>query len=204
MIKNVIFDFGKVLVDYDFNPMMESLFSDERERRVFKDMVCGREFIDRCDLGEESFQEIIDKTKEQYPQWSEQLQVFHDRQLDAITEEFPGMRRIIERLKESGYRVFGLTNWSNDVYSVIEKFSICRMLEGVIISSEERLIKPDPAIYRCLCERFGLKPEECLFTDDKAINVEGARSIGMQAVQFVDAIQFEKALPEYGIHTNRV
>lgn len=194
MIKNLVFDFGGVLICYDFPSIVKPLFADDAERRAFEEVVCSDEFMNRCDLGVEPFAEIIRKLQEQYPRWERQLQEFHDRQLDAMTGEMPGMRDLLARLKAEGYHIYGLTNWSETVYPVIEKFDILQMMEGTLISSEEKLLKPDAAIYHRLCEKFGLSPQECLFTDDRQVNVDGALAVGMQAVLFTNAKEYEKSL----------
>lgn len=194
MIRNLIFDFGGVLIGYDYQSLVKTLFDDEAERRAFQELVCSEEFMTRCDLGEESFAEIIRKQQELYPRWKRQLQEFHDRNVDAMTGEMPGMRELLIRFKAEGYHLYGLTNWSEAVYRVIEKFDILQMMEGTLFSSEEKMLKPDAAIYRRLCEKFGLRPEECLFTDDKQVNVDGALAVGMQAVLFTNAKEYEKSL----------
>ena len=102
------------------------------------------------------------------------------------------MQPLLERLKAGGLRLFGLTNWSSEVYKVIDRYPIFQLLDGRVISSEEHLIKPDKDIYLRLCDRYSLNPTECLFVDDKAVNVEGARRAGMDAVVFTTAEAFEK------------
>jgi haloacid dehalogenase superfamily, subfamily IA, variant 3 with third motif having DD or ED len=199
MIKNIIFDFGQVLVAYDFNKYLPSIFNDKEEMSKFKAIFCGDEFVNRCDKGDQTFLELIRSAQKEYPHWKKELQQFHDTQLDVLTGEVPGMRDLILRLKDGGYRVFGLTNWSETVYPVLEKYSILSLLEGRIISSEERMIKPDPAIFLKLLEKFSLKAGDCLFTDDKLPNVEGAKSVGMDAVVFKDARQFEEELKKRGV-----
>ncbi len=194
MIRNLIFDFGGVLIGYDYQSLVKTLFDDEAEQRAFQELVCSEEFMTRCDLGEESFAEIIRKQQELYPRWKRQLQEFHDRNVDAMTGEMPGMRELLIRFKAEGYHLYGLTNWSEAVYRVIEKFDILQMMEGTLISSEEKMLKPDAAIYRRLCEKFGLRPEECLFTDDKQVNVDGALAVGMQAVLFTNAGELAKQI----------
>ncbi len=201
MIKNLIFDFGRVLVCYDYPSFLKPLFDDDDERQEFENLFCCFEFFQRCDLGVEPLIDIIRECQKKYPYWERQLQEFHDRQLDALTIEMPGMRDLLTRLKANGYRLYGLTNWSSKVYTVIEKFSILQMMDDRLISSEEHLVKPDVAIYNRLCEKFGLVKEECLFTDDKQINIDGARTAGMPAVLFTDARQFEEDLKEFGIRT---
>ena len=194
MIKNLIFDFGKVLVCYDFPAFLKTIIDDEEECLRFEAVVCSEEFVNRCDLGAESFIDLIREYQEKYPHWKRQLQEYHDRQLDVMSGEMPGMRDLLTRLKAKGYRLYGLTNWSEAVYDVIGKFDILRMMDDRLISSEEVLIKPDVAIYNRLCEKFGLVKEECLFTDDKQINIDGAKAAGMPAVLFTDARQFEEDL----------
>jgi len=78
----------------------------------------------------------------------------------------------------------------------MEQFPIFRLLDGQVISSEEHVIKPEPAIYQCLFERFNLKPEECVFADDRVENIEAGRALGMEGVVFTDAEQYEKELSE--------
>lgn len=199
MIKNIVFDFGQVLVNYDFNIFLKTIISDEQERSRFAAVVCGDEYVNRFDKGDQSFTEIIREAQQIYPQWHDALQQFHDSQLNVLTGEVPGMRELIVRLKSAGYRVLGLSNWSETVYPVIEKFQILQMIEERIISSEEKIIKPDPAIYRRLLEKFSLKAEESLFTDDKQKNVDGALSVGMEAVLFKNAAQFEEELRRRGV-----
>lgn len=199
MIKNLIFDFGNVLICYDFPSFLKTIIDDEDECLRFEALVCSEEFVQRCDLGADSFIDIIKECQVKYPHWKRQLQEYYDGQLDAMTVEMPGMRDLLTRLKAAGYRLYGLTNWCDAIYDVIGKFDILQMMDDRLISSEERLIKPDVAIYDRLCDKFGLVKEECLFTDDKQINIDGATTAGLQAVLFTDAQTFEDDLKRYGI-----
>lgn len=195
-IKNIVFDFGRVLVGYDFEPFMRGLFSDPVEREAFKAVFIGHDFVAKCDKGDLSFHDLIEEYKLRYPQWKEQVGKFEFHQLAVMTGEMPGMKDLLERLRAAGYKLYGLTNWSAEVYKVIEKYDILSMLDGRVISSEEKIIKPSPEIYRCLCERYSLKPQECLFTDDKQPNIDGAIAAGMHAVLFTDAASFESYLKQ--------
>ena len=195
MIKNLIFDFGKVLVDYDFEQFLSSFITDYDNRNRFLQTICNQELVNRCDKGDETFEQIVEDLKRLYPQWQEELQIFHDRQTEAVTGEVAGMRDLLARLKGEGFHLYGLTNWSNAVYDVMQKYQhVFELLEGTVISSEEHIIKPDPAIYQCLFERFRLKPEECLFTDDKPENIEGSIAVGMRGIVFKNARQYEQEL----------
>ena len=199
MIKNLIFDFGKVLVCYDFTAFLRTFIDDDAERYAFEQIVAHPKFVERCDLGVDSFEDIIREHQQTYPHWARQFQIFYDRQLEAVTHEMPGMRDLLIRLKNKGYKLYGLSNWGNTIYPVMEKFDIFRLLDDRIISSEEKIVKPDMAIYNLLCERFNLIPQECLFTDDKHANIDAAQASGMQAVLFTDTDHFEQDLKRLGV-----
>ncbi|MDE5919200.1 MAG: HAD family phosphatase [Duncaniella sp.] len=201
MIKNLIFDFGKVLVDYDFMALLTGYFGEDTERL---DQMCrlflSPEFIDRCDREAVPFSEIIREEQKNHPELADGLQFFHDRYADFVTGEVPGMKELLYRLKANGYRLYGLTNWNSVVHEVMRRYeSIFGLLDGRVISSEEHFIKPEREIYECLCSRYGLDPSECLFADDKAANVEGALKAGMNAVVFTDAARYINDLETYGV-----
>lgn len=194
MIKNLIFDFGKVLVGYDFERYLSSFIADPETRQQFFQATCTKAFVDRCDKGESTFEELTAELQSLYPQWHCELQIFHDRQLEVLTGEVPGMRELLTQLKREGYRLYGLTNWSHVVYQVMERYEIFKLLDGQLVSSDVKLIKPDPAIYHCLFQRFQIKPEESVFTDDKLENIAGSEAVGMRAILFENARQYEQAL----------
>lgn len=97
-------------------------------------------------------------------------------------------------MKEQGYNLYGLTNWSSQVHITMKQYPIFQLLDGQVISSEEHIVKPEQAIYECICQRFGLKPWECVFADDKLENITAAKTYGMQGIWFKDAAQYEKEL----------
>lgn len=194
MIKNLIFDFGKVLVDYDFFHTIRRYFTTEEDLQEFATLFTSPEFLDRCDIEVEPFAEIIKDSQRKYPNFEFQLQKFYDEYPKFVTGEIPGMRSLLDRLRQEGFCLYGLTNWCSMVHRVMEDWDILTSLDGVVISSDEKLIKPDPAIYLRLCEKYDLRPEECIFADDKIINVEGAQKAGMQGIVFENAEQYERDL----------
>lgn len=195
MIKNLVFDFGKVLVNHDLQPVLDRYFGDSTDDKSrFAEILSDRGFIDDCDRGFIPFDEMIESSAAKWPEFADALLFFRDNYLDEITGEIDGMRELLVRLKEEGFRLYGLTNWSDTIYRVMERYDIFKMLDGYVISCEEHVIKPQREIYLRLCGRYGLEPGECLFTDDRAVNVEGARAAGMAAVVFTTAGQYERDL----------
>lgn len=194
MIKNLIFDFGKVLVDYDFFHTIRRYFQSEEELQEFGVLFTSIEFLNQCDKEEIPFLEIIRQAQREHPKFEFQLQKFYEEYTQFVTEEIPGMKTLLQKLREEGFRLYGLTNWCSKVHEVMKEWDIFSLLDGEVISSDVKLIKPDVAIYHCLCDKYALNPAECLFTDDKAINVEGARLAGMQGIVFQNAEQFQRDL----------
>ncbi len=199
MIRNLIFDFGKVLIDYDFSLSANRFFQNPDEGKKFFQIFSEPKFIEKCDLEFEPFDQIIEEAKKEYPQYAEVLQLFILHYADFVTGEIPGMKDLLTRLKSEGFKLYGLTNWCSKIREIMNLYDIFRLLDDSIISAEEHLIKPDPAIYLRLCEKFHLDPSECLFTDDKPENIEGAKKAGMQGIVFVDAKQYEKELKRHSL-----
>ena len=135
-------------------------------------------------------EEIISKNKK----FEYEIRFFCDHYPEIVTNEVVGMRELLTRLKAEGYKLYGLTNWCSKVYLTMAQFDIFKLLDGYVISSEEKVIKPEPEIYQRLFEKYDLKPEECLFTDDRPENIEGGRRLGMDGIVFHDARQYEQEL----------
>ncbi len=194
MIKNLIFDFGKVLVDYDFSHIIDPLFDNDTDKKEFYTFFASLDFVNELDREVTPFLEIIQRKQQEYPKYTEQLQVFYDKYVDFVTGEVPGMKELMTDLKSQGYKLYGLTNWSSKVHEVMKIYDIFDLLDDQLISSEEHLIKPEPEIYERLLEKFDLKAEECVFTDDKAINVEAAINVGLRGIVFHNTEQYAREL----------
>ena len=194
MIKNLIFDFGKVLVDYDFEAFFRRYITDEERCRAFTPILHNEEVQRMFDREEHSFDEIIEEMVGKHREFEEEIRYFATHYPKIVTNEVEGMRDLLTRLKGEGYRLYGLTNWCSKVYLTMAQFEIFDLLDGYIISSEEKVIKPEAEIYQRLFDKFGLKPEECIFADDRAENIEGGRRVGMEGIVFTDARQYEREL----------
>ncbi|WP_286145327.1 HAD family hydrolase [Bacteroides caecimuris] len=191
MIKNLIFDFGKVLVDYDFQHVLNRYFKEDKEsERKFCDIFMSKEFIDACDRELIPFEELIKETQRAHPYFHDALDFFYDNYTEYVTNEIEGMKELLVTLKKMGFKLYGLSNWCSAVHEIMRRYDIFDLLDGRVVSCEEQVIKPETEIYMRLCKRFGLIPSECLFTDDKIENIRGAESIGMNAVLFTSTKQY--------------
>ena len=199
-MKNIVFDFGGVLVDWNPHHLYDKYFGSREKAEWFLNNICLYSWNLQMDGGK-PFAEGVAELQAEYPEWSDAIAIYHTRWIEMMGGEIEGMADVVKRLKEAGYEVYGLTNWSSETFPLVkDKYAIFKQLDGMVVSGEEHLLKPDAAIYRCLLERYDLKAEESLFIDDNADNVVGARNVGMEAVRFTSAAELERVLKdEYGV-----
>ncbi|MGL4975121.1 MAG: HAD family hydrolase, partial [Bosea sp. (in: a-proteobacteria)] len=107
---------------------------------------------------------------------------------------------VLERLKALGKPVYAITNFSAEKWAESTiRFPVLNLFDGAVVSAHERVVKPDPAIYRVLFERYNLAAEDCIFIDDSATNIAGARAVGMQTVHFIEPIDLAVELARLGV-----
>ncbi len=194
MIKNLIFDFGKVLVDYDYFRILDKIFANHGQAVDFHHHLMADKWNERLDCEVQPFAQTIHDMQAAMPHYKDEIEQFGIRYNDFVLGEVKGMRALLVKLKSEGYNLYGLTNWCSKVHVTMEQYPIFQLLDGMIISSEEHVVKPQPAIYERLCRRFDLHPKECVFADDLVVNVEAARDFGMYAICFENASQYEAEL----------
>lgn len=185
MIKNVIFDFGNVLIDWNPAYLFLPYFDGDEERcRFFTDNVCNREWFTRMDRGED-MDKCVAELQTTYPQYAEAVAMFRDRWFEMCNGEIPGMLELILDLKSKGVGVFGLTNWPAETFTEARRrFKTLANIDRYVVSSAVKLAKPDPAIYKLLLSKYSLQPEECVFIDDRKDNVDTAIRLGMSGIVY--------------------
>lgn len=189
MIKNIVYDFGGVLVQYDFMKFFSTLLGSDAKAKYFLHNVFTEQINAEMDRGVYPPQHFFEQQKRLWPEYHDALNAFDKRYADIFTHETEGMRQSMIELKERGYRLLGLSNWSERVYDVMNKFDIFDILEDHLISKDVHLLKPDAAIYHSFLNKFALKAEECVFIDDKPENIKGACHMGMYGIVFSNTRQ---------------
>ena len=194
MIKNIIFDFGGVLVDWNPHHLYDTYFGDKDSADWFLSNICTMDWNVQMDAGKPFEQGVAEKIA-QYPQWEKEIRLYWEHWSDMMGDTIPGMYHWILQLKQQGYAIYGLTNWSTETFiQVKDKYSIFQLMDGIVMSGEERVTKPDAKIYHILLNRYQLAPEECVFFDDNLNNVIAAQNIGIHAVQFQSTEQAKREL----------
>lgn len=206
MIRNIVFDMGQVLVRFDPNRFLdrEGIMDAGDRKIVMNELFRSMEWA-QMDLGtmtEEMAEAMI------MPRIPERLRekaghlLWHwadDREM------IDGMEELAAGLKVNGYRLFLLSNASVAQHTYWPRFPVSRQFDGKLISCDVRVVKPMPEIYRIFMEKFSLKPEECLFIDDAAINVAAAVAQGWQGIVFHgDAEELKRKLRLAGIRTEGI
>ena len=194
MTKNIIFDFGNVLVQWHPEVVYGEFFGDEAKAWWFLRHVADMDFRQRIDAGE-SMEDCIREKQAQYPEYEQAVELYRSKWREMLTDEVPGMREVISELRAKDYKIFGLTNWSMETFPEARAhFGILQMIDRYVVSGAEGLVKPDPRLFQVLLDRYGLKSEDCSFVDDNPDNVAAAKGMGMQGILFINAETLRKEL----------
>ncbi len=195
MIKDVVFDFGGVLMDWNPRYFYRTYFKDEKQMEYFLSHICNDEWNAEQDRGR-SFEEGVRLLQAQYPQYAEPIRLYKDKWGCMLKGEFPRSVDLLKRLKGQGYGIYGLTNWSAETIPLAySRYDFFALFDGIVVSGEEKIIKPDPRIFEILLERYHLTAGDTLFIDDSRANIEAAARLGFQTILFDDIETVSERIP---------
>lgn len=184
MIKNIIFDFGGVLLDWNPRYLYKSYFNNDEEMENFLADICNGEWNIKQDAGR-PFAEAVKELQAKFPEYAEAIQMYDDDWEKMLKCELPESIDLLKELKSMGYGIYGLTNWSAEkIGYAFANYSFFSLFDGIVVSGVEKVVKPDRKIYEILLERYSLKPGECVFIDDNQDNVDMAKVLGINAIRF--------------------
>lgn len=199
-IKAILFDFGNVLIEWDPRHVYRRYFpNDEAAMEQFFQEVNFMEWNAQQDKGR-PFVEGIAVLSREFPQYADLIQAYHDNWTESIGSSLQGTVEVMKQLKQSGYFLYGLSNWSAETFPLVRhKFVFFELLDDIILSGEVGQIKPHPEIYRIALKRIGRPASECLFIDDSLANIEQARKMGFVVIHFQSPEQLESELKASGL-----
>ena len=181
-------------MDWDPRHLYRKVFDDPEEMETFLAEVCTWEWHHRHDAGV-PFTESIPALSARFPEHAERIAMWESRYGEMIPGEIPGTADVLRELHARGDRLLVLSNMPSEVWTPLtERFDWFTLFEGWVVSGDEKVVKPDPAIYRILIERFGVDPSTSVFIDDREENVEAARALGFDAILFTDAATLRRSL----------
>lgn len=194
--KNIIFDVGSVLINWMRMNLYTTLFHGDREKaKWIIDQVVTNEWNDQTDLGK-PIEECIFELKQAFPKYAPYIDAYWYCYKDMDGGEIPGIYEILSGLKNRGYHLFCLTNWSHETFPIVKDVHarLFGMFEGFVVSGEEKMVKPNPEIYQLLLNRYSLQASESIFIDDRQANVDGANHVGIHGILFKGAQDLKQQL----------
>lgn len=181
---NVVFDIGNVLVHWEPRALYREIFASEDEVEWFIANVCNSDWNLEQDRGR-SFAEAVREATARFPEHADAIAAYDLRWHETMPGPIDGTVGILEELRQRGTPLYAITNFNQDKFrETLERFAFLRTFRDIVVSGDERLLKPDPAIYRVLLERNGIDAAACVFIDDSEKNVRGAEAVGMKAIHF--------------------
>lgn len=201
----VILDIGNVLLDWDPRTLYGKIFTtddgrpDTDKMEWFLANICTQVWNVQQDLGR-SIVEANATLTLQHPKWHAEIEAYYERFNETISGAIESTVACMRDLREVGIPVHCLTNFGSETFAgAREQFDFLNEFDGVVISGEEGLIKPDPEIFGLIVNRFKLAPERTLFVDDTLANIKAARSLGFLVHHFTDTTALRPHLMELGL-----
>ncbi|MBL6665955.1 MAG: HAD family phosphatase [Flavobacteriaceae bacterium] len=185
-IKNIIFDLGGVLVDWNPEYVYLEVFEGDRKKmQWFFDEICTMDWNENQDAGY-PLQKATEERVKMFPQYEEWIRMYYGRWEEMLGNSIKGTVDILNHLlRNPNYRVVALTNWSAETFPVaLERFEFLHRFEGIVVSGTENTRKPFAEIYQLTLDRFDFMAEESLFIDDNLRNIEAAANLGIHTIHF--------------------
>lgn len=197
-IHTIIFDFGGVLIDWNPRYMYGQEFEESSEMEHFLSQVCTDDWNLQQDKGR-SLAEGTRMLQEKFPEFVMKIQLYYDRWEKMVKGDIPQNVKLLRKLKEK-YILYGLTNWSAETFPIVfKRYAFFQLFDGIVISGEEKLIKPDKKIFERMLERYQLEAKNALFIDDNINNIQAAKEMGFATIHVMEKTDLERELFALGL-----
>jgi 2-haloacid dehalogenase len=200
MIKNIVFDFGGVLMDWDPRYFFRNYFNDDEKMEYFLKNIAIDEWNIEQDRGRTLKEGTVILIK-QHPDWEKEIRAYYDNWTTMLRSDIPKNVEILKQL-QGKYNLYGLTNWSEETFPyALDNYEFFKIFEDkIVVSGTEKLIKPDKKIFEVLLNRYDLKAEESIFIDDNAKNIETAKSLGFETIHIKPETNLREELRKLNIN----
>ena len=198
-VEAVVFDVGRVLIQWELRALFEKLIDDPAELDWFLANVVTEEWHFQHDAGR-PLGEMVPERQAEFVEHAALIEAYATRFLETIPGRVPGTAALVERLAARGMPLYAITNFGAEFWAMFRPTeSVLDRFAEIVVSGQEKLAKPDPAIFELAAGRFGHAPGAMLFIDDNLANVDAARSLGWQLHHFTDAEDLEGDLAARGL-----
>lgn len=190
----ILFDLGNVLIGWNEDSLYSKLIPDAAARKAYLAKIHFDEWNNAQDTGR-SWAEGEAVLIAQFPEDAALIRAYRTRFLETLGAVNAGVVEIMKKLKGEGYTLYAASNWNDETFDLSHsRMTFLSLFDGLHISGRIGLIKPDPAFFLSLMRTYNFRPEEALFIDDKAANVQAAESLGIASIQFHNAEQLSREL----------
>jgi len=197
-INSIIFDFGGVLVDWSPRYMYKDVFENNSEMELFLTQICSEDWNLQQDKGR-SLSEGTRVLQDKFPEHRTNIQLYYDQWEKMLKSDIPENVAILPQLKLK-YKLYGLTNWSAETFPVaLKRFSFFKYFDGIVVSGEEKMVKPDEDIFYLILKRYNLRAGNCLFIDDNLKNINTANKLGFSTIHLKEMTDLKTELSLLGI-----
>jgi len=192
-----LFDLGGVFFNWDPSYFYKDIFDKVEEREYFLTEVCNDDWNIQQDAGrtiKEAEAVLIPK----FPQYEKEIKMYYKNHRNMIIGTFNASIKVLDKLKKQNYECYVLSNWSAETFvGMTDDYPFLQLFNGLLISGEDKLAKPDAAIYELAISRFNLIPQETVFIDDKLENIEAAKKLNLKTIHLVDPNIIEQEIDKF-------
>lgn len=184
MIKNIIFDIGNVILNFNINEILQKFTNNREEQRfIFENIINSPEWLGNAliDTGYISRENAIEIVKDRTNHCNDKLINDFWKNYNDFARVDEKVLNLIQKLKDNNYRIYLLSNINPYTYDFVNKSGLFNLVDGYVLSYQEHKVKPYKAIYNVLLERYNLIPNECIFIDDNEKNVDTGNLIGINS-----------------------
>ena len=177
-----LFDLGGVFFDWDPNHFFKNIFPNNDEREYFLQQICNDEWNLKQDKGrliKDAEKELISN----HPDYEKEIKMYYKNHRKMFRGLFQKSIKVLNLLKQQNYKCYVLSNWSRETFENLDKeYPFLKKFDGLLISGNEKMVKPDKEIYSLAIERFNLTPKKTIFIDDKVENINAANNLGFKTI----------------------
>lgn len=193
-MKDIVFDLGGVLIDWNPRYLYKKIFSTDTEMEWFLTNVCTSQWNTQQDAGR-SFEEGVELLSKKYPEYAFAINFYYTRWEEMLGGAIEGTVDILRELKGRHRHLYALSNWSAETFPIAkQKYDFLKWFDGIVVSGEEKLVKPDPQIYSRLLTRYNLRAPNCILIDDNQANISKAADLGFETILFTNPEDLRRIL----------
>ena len=196
---NIVFDLGAVLIEWNPRYLYRKVFTDEAQMEWFLSNVCHNDWNLAQDRGR-SFDDAVAEAITRHPDWKREIEFYRDRWMEMVPHDIPGTVQILHELHAKGAPLYAVTNWNGDTFRATRnRFPFLNLFRDIVVSGDEKMLKPDSDIFHLLASRNNIKLSESIFIDDSLKNVNGAEAVSMQGHHFTSPENLRADLMKRGL-----